>query len=124
VIRDGKEEKEVRDIAKKFYDFPLYPGKEWYYRYTVFSPGRDVDIISELSVTRVEDVEVPAGKFKAFKVKVKNRIIGIGREGDVSGAAYYWWAPDAKNIVKQEFEPGFSRGLEYTKIELVSFELK
>ncbi|MBS3919982.1 MAG: hypothetical protein KG012_13965 [Deltaproteobacteria bacterium] len=125
VIRDGKEDKETRDVFRKFYDFPLFTGKKWSYRYTAFSERtrRDVDIISELSVVGVEEVEAPAGKFKAFKVKVKSSTMGTGR--DVSGVSYYWYSPDAKVRVKQEWEPGeFWRELEYTKSELISFELK
>ena len=125
VIKDGKEDKEARDMFRKSYDFPLFYGKKWNYRYTVFSETsrRDVDIISELSVIGLEEVEVPGGKFRAYKVKVKDSTIGTGR--DVSGNSYYWYSPDAKVKVKEVWEPGdFWREREYWKVELVSFDLK
>lgn len=122
VIRDGKDDKENMGMFKKFYDFPLYSGKKWNYQYTFGHARGYVDILVELLVTGVEDVAVPAGKFKAFKVKAKYSTT-TGR--DVSGTTYYWWAPDAKTRVKQEWEQGeFWRELEYAKIELISLELK
>ncbi|MBM4307128.1 MAG: DUF3108 domain-containing protein [Deltaproteobacteria bacterium] len=123
VIRDGREDKETRDVIRKRYDFPLYQGKKWNYRYTLFSERtrRDIDSFAELSVVGFEDIEVPAGKFKTIKVKVKASIIGTSH----SGVFYYWYSSDAKARVKTEYDLDvFWRNNEYMKEELISFELK
>ena len=73
-LKDGKEDREDRDRMKKNLDFPLYPGKKWSYRYTVFAERvrRDVDMLSELKAVGFEDVEVPAGKFMA-RLRVRSQ---------------------------------------------------
>lgn len=123
VIRDGKEDKEQRDLIKKVLDFPLYVGKKWTYRYTHFDERRrvEVDSTAELSAVAYEDIEVQAGKFKAIKVQVKLSVIGTS----YSGVYYYWYSPEAKTIVKNDVEMSdFWSDPNRLRWELVSFELK
>jgi hypothetical protein len=144
VIRDGKQDKYFRDVLRKSYDFPLYSGKKWSYNYRLFlptgTPARDLDFLAELSVVGIEDVELPAGKFKAYKVRSDDTILIRSEQRaffkDITGVSYYWYSPDAKVFpIKQVWEPSsfwkgswwgsrFSQGCEYAKIELISFELK
>jgi hypothetical protein len=122
VIKDGKESKQERDMLKKYFDFPLYTGKNWNYRYGILSSsGRPIDLVAELSAVNFEDIEVPAGKFRAIKVKNKTSVLGTSS----SGMLHYWWSPDAKAAVKVEYEAGSFWGTPgYNKFELISFELK
>ena len=73
VIKDGKESPREQGMLSKYFDFPLYIGKDWSYRYGIVSSSSNkvIDILSELSAVQFEDIEVPAGKFKAIKVKNK-----------------------------------------------------
>lgn len=128
ITRNGKEDKEERDRMKKGFNFPLFPGKKWTSRYSFYNPAynMDNDISPEYSVIGVEDVQVPAGKFKALKVMVKLNITELKPpQRQFSGVFHYWWAPDVRAIVKYETDRSslFERA-EYQKYELVSFELK
>lgn len=123
VTRDGKEDKDQRDLIKKVLDFPIYVGKKWTYPYTHFDERRRmwVDSIAELSAVAYEDIEVQAGKFKAIKVKVKSSVMGTS----YSGVYYYWYSPEAKTIIKQDIEMSdFWSDPNRMRFELVSFELK
>ncbi len=128
VTRDGKENKEERDRMKKGFNFPLFSGKKWSDRSSFYNPAynMDHDVLTEYSVIGVEDVEVPAGKFKAFKVMVQITMTELsGPRRQFGGAFYYWWAPEAKAIIKYETDgSNFFQRADFKKYELVSFELK
>ena len=124
-IRGGKEDKEERGRLKDVYNFPLFSGKKWTSRYSFYNPAyrMDNDILGEYSVIGVEDVEVPAGKFKAFKVMVKLIIRELSPpQRQLSGVYYYWWAPDVRGLIK--YETDGTEIFKFRKYELVSFELK
>jgi len=127
-IRDGKEDKAEGGRLKNFYNFPLFSGKKWTSRYLIYNPAyrMDNDILAEYSVVGVEDVEVPAGKFKAFKVTVKLNITVLGpRQRQFFGAFYYWWAPDVRGLIKYETDGNsIWEVAKFRKYELVSFDLK
>jgi hypothetical protein len=127
-IRDGKEDKGERDRLRKHYNFPLFSGKKWSSHYSFYNPAyrMDNDILAEYSVGGVEDVEVPAGKFKAFKVMVKLTITELSPpQRQLFGAFYYWWAPDVRGIIKYENDRSkiFEQS-RFQKYELVSVNLK
>jgi hypothetical protein len=127
-IKDGKEDKEERERLKRFYNFPLFSGKKWTSRYSFYNPAyrMDNDILAEYSVIGVEDAEIPAGKFKAFKVMVKLNITELRPpQRQLSGAYYYWWAPDVRGLIKYETDGSdIWEGARFRKYELVSFDLK
>jgi hypothetical protein len=68
--------------------WPLSVGKHWTYEGDVvnklsgFSGGAQ----SVIRVERYEDVETPAGTFKAFKI--------------VTGSSAWWYSPDVRTIIK------------------------
>ncbi len=70
---------------------PLAPGYSTTYR--IFDPMRQKVAVREATVTSVEEVTVPAGTFKAFKVLVKSA------EGD-PGEQTLWFASDTRRLVK------------------------
>jgi hypothetical protein len=61
---------------------------------------------------RVEEVQVPAGKYRAVSVKIETTVKG----NKISTT--YWFAPDV-GIVKQsaEYQPGKSQSMELAKFE-------
>lgn len=123
-FRDGRIDREENNRVKKIYDFPLYAGKKWSYRFDVFSGTMTHDLLIELKIVGFEEVEVPAGKFNAFKVETKDTVTTGSGTGH-SGTSYYWYSPDVKSMIKVEFLPsGLRRSIDYNKVELISFELK
>jgi hypothetical protein len=122
-VRDGKEDKVAREVIRKSSDFPLYLGKKWSYRYTAFTfpSRRSNDFLIELSVVGIEDVEVPAGKFKAYKVKSDSTVLltpeaRLAYGKDTSGVSYYWYSPDAKIFVNRHGNMVISRRTRYARL--------
>jgi hypothetical protein len=128
VLRDGREDKEDKNRLRKRFDFPLYLGKKWNYRYTL-SPlmkgKQDRDLLAELSVVGFEDTNVMAGKFRAVKISNETYAIGGCHCRDKSYRKFhFWYSPDVKATIKLERELSGFMTYDYIKYELVSFELK
>ncbi|HWI36594.1 MAG TPA: hypothetical protein VNU64_09080 [Burkholderiales bacterium] len=86
--------------------FPLHPGARWKSSYTVKFPRQDFDARHERWVTVVgwEDVQVPAGRFRALKVVSEGTVHRSDRPrpGDVSETV--WYVPEVRRFVKWIFE--------------------
>jgi hypothetical protein len=100
-------------------DWPLFVGKSWANRYTYRDEarGRSFDNVQQdAKVEAYEDVKVPAGTFKAFK-------IGIG---DQAFWVTTWYAPDLGLFVKTRAErlATFYLGPGVRETELVSYDFK
>ena len=101
-------------------EFPLYVGKKWKKSYTTI-PDRGqlaVNYLNEYRIMSYEDISVPAGTFKAFKVEMNQTNYAGG-----SGKAYIWYSPGARFVVKVSFEKinywTYSQGF-----QLISFQVK
>jgi hypothetical protein len=96
------------------FDFPLEVGKTWTksYRMTVHAKNQTIPFDATWKVEAYEDVTVPAGTFKAFKVS----FVSIGSEDT------YWFVPElgthAKQILKRTDKSGYGPGTR--EVELVS----
>lgn len=97
-------------------NFPLEIGKSWKDKYDKY--------FEVFTVMGWEEIEVPAGKYKALKLEYKQ---GTGEEkaGRTSkeGKAWYWYSPDVKYMVKCLYERSDYWDAFYDW-ELTSFELK
>ena len=85
--------------------FPLEVGKAWHYvsDWTFHAKGSKGRIAVDVAVERLEVIEVPAGEFAAFKLVAKGRLSGkspIGSDYDAISTTTYWYAPQARTIVK------------------------
>lgn len=86
--------------------FPLKVGDTWEYSWDWRNAtGTFLETLSlKYKVVGVEDVVVPAGKFRAYKltgngfVKDKSTITPLG--GDTRHEETYWYAPEVKRIIK------------------------
>lgn len=109
------------------FDFPLEVGKTWKYDYKFRrNEGKGFSIQNVTAkVDGWEDVEVPAGKFKALKVThtsaYSSEAEGRTYRGEV--VKTYWYSPEAKREVKYEFVDR-SEGGTRTRTELVEYEVK
>ncbi|MBI2900373.1 MAG: hypothetical protein HYY17_09315 [Planctomycetes bacterium] len=80
----------------EFLRFPVKAGHKWDTKYTSKLGGGETEVKGSFEVVAEEDLEVPAGRFKAFKVAVDMKI------GDQSSKSAIWFAKDV-GIVQQSF---------------------
>jgi hypothetical protein len=101
------------------WEWPIFVGKSWVtnYRYTDHERGRSFDNVQAwLKVDAYEDVTVPAGTFKAFRVS-----------HDSPGTRFVsWWSPELGISVKSRAErhPQNYLGPGVREVELVSHDIK
>lgn len=78
--------------------FPVKVGNYWAEEYISGAvKGRDIAMRAKYSVEAFEDVTVPAGTFKAYRIEVQ-RV--TGRLQESRGSHTYWYAPSVKFFVK------------------------
>lgn len=82
----------------------------------------EYSFIQSYAVLGWEDIEVPAGKFKAVKIEIKyerlQEITGSPKEGKI----WVWYSPEARYLIKGDRTTAFWPG--YLDWELTSFTLK
>jgi uncharacterized caspase-like protein len=102
-------------------NFPLYVGKKWQDEYK----GMGADEVprhyrNSYEVQKIETVTTPAGTFSAFKIHRNFTATGLQKNQD----QYYWYAPDAKVVVKLWHLGDFkTKGGHEIQSELVSYQL-
>jgi hypothetical protein len=131
-VMNGNSLKKYRDTRKNILNFPLTLGKEWEDQYRQYEMGSLVKYNETFRVLWWDEVTVPAGKFKA--VIIENKIEPVecssmqGCFPRPESKAFFWYSPEAKNIVKCLFEKGYYEGFgdagARKNWELVSYELK
>jgi hypothetical protein len=107
-------------IGKKWMPFPISVGAEWRVEFRTKPTGfRNVSFYTDtFDVVGFEKVEVPAGSFMAFKIKVDRRTQGIW------SIRYLWYAPQVEYYVKFRTAPEESHQAYETTFknyQLVSF---
>lgn len=101
------------------YEFPIEEGKTWVSRHRVDNrlTGRAVDFEAIWRVEAYEDVTVPAGTFKAHRIRYSDT---MGNED------LYWSSPDTGGFVKtsQKRSARHAQGAGTRETELVSQTLR
>ncbi len=89
--------------AQMTYMFPLSPGANWKASVVEHVNDKVNDIEAEIRVIGEEDIETPAGKFRALRIERTSK--WKSREGKGSGAATwtYWYSGAAKRYVASEY---------------------
>jgi hypothetical protein len=93
-LTDSSLEPSVSNKAGMWFAFPLYPGKtwedsyDWEVRGAAPVKGKAED---RGKVIGWEEVQVPAGSFRALKVEVESRFYGKGGMAD-DATLVYWYA--------------------------------
>lgn len=120
IAPDGRKIVPMTDWALS-YDFPFYVGKKW----SKSVSGKDAggsrrDYLYTYKVVSFENITVPAGEFRAFKIEF------IQLDYMMSGElrVYIWYSPEVKREVKFQFGPVYG-GWRITGqgYELKSFKL-
>lgn len=99
----------------KWLQWPLEPGRTYQFE-SIF---QNVTSTWKGKVTGWEDIEVPAGKFKALHVE-------FDRSGPFRGSASesLWYAPEVKSVVKRlQMRPGTQGSRDITTYELTAYKL-
>jgi hypothetical protein len=99
--------------------------KDWYSREETGS-GWKIQYLEEFLVMGWENVEVHAGKFRTVKLEYKlDADHPTGHRSGPRGKVWYWYAPEAKNFVKCQYEKFYTEGEdERENWELNSLQLK
>ena len=92
-----------------WFRWPLVVGQQWSHHgiYEDRSGKRDAN--EDFMVVTAEDVEVPAGRFRAFK---------IVRQGQSADSDQYWYAPEVRSYIKWIL----TRGEQRIEEELVEYK--
>jgi hypothetical protein len=99
-----------KSSAKPWRDWPLEVGKKWTMNADwTTSEGRSGNTRQDAEVVAYEEVNVPAGKFMAFKIEQRGWYTvraGRGKQNDT-----YWYSPEALADVKHIRDDGYSHYL-------------
>jgi hypothetical protein len=106
--------------------FPLSVGKRWQYTSKwLFKPkSSQGSIAAAVSVVSYEPIEVPAGRFDAFKIEALAELGGSSPSNTFyagQATTTYWYAPAARAIVKSIHHNPYQGT---TTVELVELELR
>ena len=105
-----------RDAPFQPLAWPLYVGRSWKNVFTMERPQDESssNFDNEVVVAKFEEVVVPAGKFKAFKIDVY-------RSFDGELMSEYWYSPQVKWFVKKISYKG--RGSRPREERLISYSV-
>jgi len=86
----------------RYYEFPLFVGKKWSRRTSAPPEGdaTDINYLHEYFVVAYENVTVPAGVFKAYKIQYTQ----TNPRSFYFGRVDIWYSPEVKNYVKLELD--------------------
>jgi len=106
--------------------FPLEVGKRWRYASNwLFKPKSSRgSIVMDVAVVGYEPIEVPAGKFEAFKLEATGELGGSSPSNTFYAGqttTTYWYAPAARAIVKSVHHNPYQGT---TTVELVEFRIR
>jgi hypothetical protein len=82
------------DPPLQFMPFPVWPGKQWSLKYTIWGGAGSVTYYAEGKAIGWETITVPAGTFEALKIEVT-----ITAQGQPLPRSM-WYAPEANNFIK------------------------
>ena len=97
----------VVEIEQGLLQFPLSPGREYAAAWTMRRPRSGAfEVRHERTVKIVgwEDIEVPAGKFRALKVQAQGAWRRIDRPSSAAAQNIYWYVPEVKRWVKSVYK--------------------
>lgn len=102
----------------KLLDFPLKVGKKWNETATLREVSTDLvtTVSNSFSVVAFEEVTIPAGTFRAFRIRLFQE--DLGRKW--SGSCDMWWSPDVKNFIKRSVYTTYW----FDDFELASYNIK
>ncbi|MBA4371453.1 MAG: hypothetical protein C0402_01180 [Thermodesulfovibrio sp.] len=108
-VINEKGEEEVMTPYRGPFNFPLWTGKKWSYSFSSSAKvkssgaGELVTVDAHVKVVAYEQVKVPAGTFRAFKIEETRQNRGAKRGLAQYGTTItFWYSPEIKSIIKIE----------------------
>ena len=88
----------------QYFTFPLYPGKTWQQRSreTNIKTGAVREHTLSATVGDWEDITVPAGTFRALKIRLQTELHDPSTGEISTGTDISWYAPDIRRSVRSE----------------------
>lgn len=115
ILRNGNEESTWDPDTGQF-SWPLFVGKTWSSEFTeneAVAQRRYIGVRPNRRVEAYEDVTVPAGTFKAFRIQTSPGVGFVNSSTD-------WYAPEVKLIVRTIYHGSNRNGILNTRIELLT----
>jgi hypothetical protein len=97
----------VVEVEKGMFQFPLAPGQQYSAAWEMRRPRAGAfHVRHERKVTVVgwEDIEVPAGKFRALKLQADGHFRRFDRLASDEARNTYWYVPQVKRWVKHVYQ--------------------
>jgi hypothetical protein len=108
--------------------FPLVVGASWPANFENTIPRLGAFQVKHERTVKVvgwEDVEVPAGKFRALKIEVNGTFQRIDRALSGTATTVIWYVPQVKRWVKWTYEDrGFRGRFNWWGLELVEYKVQ
>lgn len=111
--------------ALQYFKFPMKSGDNWtsISTETNIKTGKTRTHTLNGSVDGLEQVTVPSGTFKAFRITIKSELNDSGQIS--TGQDISWYSPDARRTVKSELDSRDSTGkVGRRKVNLISYRLQ
>jgi hypothetical protein len=96
----------VVEVEKGLFQFPLSPGRHYAAAWDMRRPRAGAFHVRherEVTVLGWEDVEVPAGRFRALKVQADGHFRRLDRPASDKAFNTYWYVPRVKRWVKHVY---------------------
>ena len=117
----------IYDPHNGMFRFPMRPGDSWPSRYRVSFP-RESYYSDQDRIARVEgweEVDVPAGRFRALKIVAEGASSRSDRPLSGRTREVMWYAPQVKRYVKWTYEAGSVRRTNHSfEYQLVDYKLQ
>jgi hypothetical protein len=97
----------VYDVEQGIFQFPIAPGRQYRAAWEIRRPRAGAfHVRHERKVTVVgwEDVEVPAGKFRALKIQADGHFRRYDRLASDEARNTFWYVPQVKRWVKHVYQ--------------------
>ena len=97
----------VVEVEKGMFQFPLAPGRQYSAAWEMRRPRAGAFHVRherKVNVVGWEDIEVPAGKFRALKVQADGHFRRFDRIASDEARNTYWYVPQVKRWVKHVYQ--------------------
>lgn len=97
----------VVELEKGMFQFPLSPGRQYPAAWEIRRPRAGAFHVRherKVAVVGWEDIEVPAGKFRALKVQADGHFRRFDKLASDEARNTYWYVPQVKRWVKHVYQ--------------------